>query len=188
MGKGTTTTQAGSGVQERQPTAEETQMNKYDLALREATQSGMIGMNQAALGLGEQLLKGGELPGWMSGITGGINDAVVNSMIGQQGRDIQAGMASNNMLDSGTNAALSARGGRETRTGVAQWNLQNNLNALSLALTGNVQLQEPIMSNSSAYGSRLTTLGQTTKSYTGTSRTEKDKQGGFWGSASLGLF
>lgn len=168
MGKGGGTTQAGTTVQERQPTAEETRLNQLDVELREKTQGGLIGMNTEALSLGTQLLKGGELPGWMSGITGGINDAVINSMIGQQGRDIQAGMASNNMLDSGTNAAVSARGGREVRTGVAQWNLQNQLNALSLALTGNVQLQEPIMQSSSGMGQRLTTLGQTTKNFNST--------------------
>lgn len=188
MGKGTTTTQSGSGVQERQPTAEEKRLNQLDVQLREATNPMMMEMQTMGLGLGTQLLSGSTpLPGWMKDLESGISPEVTQSIVDQSLKDVDTKMAGQGLMDSGTRASVMSRTSGDIRRASEEYNIGNKLNLLNLALTGQAQVQSPILGFSGQLGQRLTTLGPTTKSYSGTSTTQKNSQGGFWGASTFGL-
>ena len=170
-GSGSEQTQSGSTVQQRQPTAEETRLNQLDVELREATNPLTIAIQKTGLGLGNQLLSGKTpLPGWMYNLTEGIDEPTINSMVENSLRDVDARMAGYGLMDSGTRAAVEGRTSGDIRRAVAEYNIGNKLNLLNLALTGQAQIQQPGLGYSSTLGSRLQSLGATTKSYTGESR------------------
>jgi len=163
MGKGSSQQTSSSGTVTRQPTAEETQLNKMDVALREATQPGLIEMQKSGYALGNQLLQGKDLPGWMQGMANGIDPNVTRSIVGQSMNDVNAGMAGRGLLDSGTAAAVGARASGDIRRAAEEFNIGNKLNMLNLALTGQAQIQQPTLGFSSGLGQRLSNLAGTTQ-------------------------
>jgi hypothetical protein len=148
---------------ERQPTAEETRLNQLDIQLREATQPGMMATQQAGLTLAEKLLKGEEpLPGFFQQLAGGISPEVTQDIVNQSMRDIMPSFQSSGLMDSGVAASISARTSADIRRASEEFNIGNKLNLLNLALSGQAQIQSPIMSQAANLGGRLTTLGSTT--------------------------
>ena len=136
--KGTSVTNTTS---ERQPTAEETRLNQLDIQLREGTQAGMMGTQQAGLSLAEKLLKGENLPGYLQDLAGGISPDVTNSIVQQSLKDIMPSFQSSGILDSGVAAEISARTAGDIRRASEEFNIGNRLNMLNLALSGQAQIQ-----------------------------------------------
>ena len=165
MGKGMSSqTTDSSGTQTRQPTAEETRLNQLDVQLREATNPYLQEMQTQGLRLGTQLLKGDTpLPGWMAGMESGINPDVTRSIVGQSMNDVNAGMAGKGLLDSGTAAAVGARTSGDIRRAAEEFNIGNKLNMLNLALTGQAQIQQPVLGFSANVGQRLNNLASTSQ-------------------------
>lgn len=82
------------------------------------------------------------------------------------------------LLDSGVNAAVSGRTSGDIRRQAAEYNIGNLQNLLNLALSGQAQVQQPIVGMSGILNQRLAGLGSTTSNYTSTQRHTPAYQGG----------
>lgn len=165
MGKGGSSQETqSSGSTTRQPTAEERALTKMDLSLREKTDPYLAPMQIQGLKLGEQLLSGTTpLPGWMAGMEKGISPEITQSIVDESLRDVNTQMAGQGLMDSGTRASLISRTSGDIRRAAEEFNIGNKLNMLNLALTGQAQIQQPILGFSGNLGQRLTTTGTTTQ-------------------------
>lgn len=164
MGKEkTTSTTVVNEKSERQPTAEETRLNQLDIQLREATQPGLIKTQTAGLDLAEQLLRGSEpLPGFFQELSGGISPQIQSEIAQEAVKDILPSFQAGGLLESGVAADIAARTAGDIRRATQEFNIGNRLNLLNLALSGQAQIQSPILSQAANLGNRLTTLGATT--------------------------
>jgi hypothetical protein len=149
------------------PSAEETRLNQLDLQSREANQQGITDMQKNSLNLGNLLLTGQNLPGYLQGLPGGISPEVTQSIVDQSLRDIRPGFQQGGILDSGVAASISARTAGDIRRGSAEFNLNNLQQLLNLAVGGQAQIQQPILAQSQALGGRLAGLRSTNTSGTG---------------------
>jgi hypothetical protein len=163
MGKEKSVTTTNQTV-ERQPTAEETRLNQLDVALREATQGGLIGTQTAGLDIAQKLLRGENLPGYLQDLAGGISPEVTSGIVQQSLKDIMPSFQSAGIIDSGVAAEISGRTAGDIRRASEEFNIGNRLNLLNLALSGQAQIQSPVLSNAANLGQRLGTLGQITMS------------------------
>ena len=179
MGSTKTVTQSSgqqSGSTQYTPTAEETELNKLGLEQARASQSGQIDLQKQGLYLGNQLLQGKELPGYLQGLPGGIDEKTISGISDRAIKDIQPYMQSAGLLDSGVNAAISARTSADIRNQSAQFNINNLMQLLNQGLGGQAQVQQPISMGSSALGGRLGALAGTTSTgnYSGTSTASRN--------------
>jgi hypothetical protein len=150
-------------VTERQPTAAEDRLNVLQGNMMEATAPYQQRTQIAGLQLSEMLLKGEEpLPGYFQQLSGGISPEVTQSIVNQSLKDIAPSFQSAGILDSGVAASISARTAGDIRRASEEFNIGNRLNLLNLALSGQAQVQAPVLGVSSQLGQRLGTLGATT--------------------------
>jgi hypothetical protein len=156
-----------TSVTERQPTAAEERLNTLQGNMMEATAPYQQATQVAGLQLSEMLLKGQEpLPGYFQQLSGGISPEVTQSIVDQSLKDIAPSFQSAGILDSGVAASISARTAGDIRRASEEFNIGNRLNLLNLALSGQAQVQAPVLGVSSQLGERLGTLGKTTSSGT----------------------
>lgn len=147
---------------EREPTAEEKRLNQLEIARQEAAQSGLISMQTSGLDLATKLLRGEELPGYLQNLAQGISPQVTSSIVQESLKDIAPSFQSAGIIDSGVAAEISARTAGDIRRASEEFNIGNRLNLLNLALSGQAQIQQPVLSSAANLGQRLTTLGKTT--------------------------
>lgn len=167
-GGGTTVVQSGSSSQSRELTPEEKELQAMDLELRKKTDPFLAPMQMQGLQLGTQLLSGTTpLPGWMADLEKGISPEMTDSIVDQSLRDVDTRMAGQGLMDSGTRASVMSRTSGDIRRASEEYNIGNRLNLLNLALTGQAQIQQPILGFSGNLGQRLTTTGTTTKNFSG---------------------
>lgn len=140
------------------PTPEEREYNRLMLENFKAAQPGQQALQGNALGLGNKLLQGQDLPGYLKGLPGGISEDVTNSITKQTLADIYPQFQSSGILDSGTAAQISSRTAADVRNQSAQFNIQNLSQLLNLALGGQAQIQQPINQQSSMLGNQLAGL------------------------------
>ena len=141
--EGTSTSQ-----QTIQPTAEETELNKLRLARERQLDPSILRTQQQGLDLISQLLAGGTgggLPGFLSGLPGGISPEVTQDIVNRSLGDVRAGLQGGGLLDSGVRSELEARTSADIRTQSEQFNLQNLQQLLNLAVGGQSQVQAPIL-------------------------------------------
>jgi len=143
------------------PTPEQTELDKLQLEQARASQAGQIDIQKQGLFLGSQLLQGKDLPGYLQGLPGGIDEDTVNSIAQSAMRDIQPGMQKAGLLDSGINASISARTSADIRTQAKQFNIQNLMQLLNQGLGGQAQVQAPIQTGAASLGGRLGALAGT---------------------------
>lgn len=153
-----------------QATPEETELNKLDLALRQETQPQLIDVNKLALGLSGNLLSGQDLPGYLQKLPGGISPEVTQDIVNQSLKDVANQAQYSGILDSGTAGALATRTSADVRTQAEQFNLQNLLQLLNLAVGSSAQVQSPIQ----GFGNQLSQRLQGLRS-TSTTTTTKEK-------------
>jgi len=179
------------------PTAEETKLNQLDLQLREQNQGAMGDIQKNSLNLGNLLLQGLQLPGYLSGLPGGIDEGVTNSLVQQSLRDIKPSFQQGGILDSGVAASIGARTAGDIRMNSAQFNLQNLQQLLNLAVGGQAQIQQPQISQAGMLGQRLAglhtvnqtgTTNQTTTSMNPFMKSFQTSLGSSLGSGSFGNF
>lgn len=178
---GDNTKQQSSGSQQQSsstqytPTAEETAYNKLKLGTATDLEPQIKDVQSQGLTLSSQLLRGQGLPGYLSNLPGGISPDVTQSIVNQSLKDIQPQFQQSGLLDSGVNAAISARTSSDIRNQAAQFNLGNLMQLLNLGVGGQAQVQAPIEGFSSQLSGRLAGLrGVSTtgsSSYNGISRT-----------------
>ena len=155
-------------VTERQPTAAEDRLNVLQGNMMEATAPYQQATQVAGLQLSEMLLKGQEpLPGYFNELSQGISPDVTQSIVDQSLKDIAPSFQSAGILDSGVAASISARTAGDIRRASEEFNIGNRLNLLNLALSGQAQVQAPVLGVSSQLGQRLGTLGRTTGTSSG---------------------
>jgi len=165
----TTTTTDSNQTQKATPTAEETRLNQLDLQLREQGQEGLGRVQASGLNLSDLLLRGLNLPGNLEGLPGGISEGVTQDLVNQSLRDIKPGFQQGGILDSGVAASVSARTAGDIRRGSAEFNINNLMQLLNLAVGGQAQVQQPILAQSQALGGRLAGLRSINQTGTGTS-------------------
>jgi len=169
-GEKTTQAQETTQTTTPQPTAQETELSQLELERQRAVQQPLIETQQQGLGLINALLTGStELPGFFGEIGRGISPEVTGDIVQESLRDITPSFQSQGILDSGTRASISARTAGDIRRGSAEFNLGNKLNLLNLALSGQAQVQQPLMAQSQLLSSRLAGLRPVTSTGTGSS-------------------
>lgn len=173
----TTVVQSGSSTSSREPTAEETELNRLQLEREKYLDPYLRDVQGKALSLSGQLLSGDQnLPGWMGGLAGGISPDVTSSIVQESLSDIQPQFQRSGLLDSGVNAAISARVAGDIRRASEEFNIGNRLNLLNMALGGQYQAQQPTLGYTSILSQRLAGLGQTTTSNYGSQTTTYPRQ------------
>ena len=152
-----------------QPTEEETELNKLLLERQRAAQPSLLSNDQLALALSGQLLSGQGLPGNLAGLPGGINEEVTQQIVDDSLEDVATSAQFSGILDSGVAAELGARTSADIRTQSEQFNINNLLQLLNLALGSPAQVQAPIASSSQQLSQALAGLRGVTQ--TGRQRT-----------------
>ena len=126
---------------------------------------------QAAFGdLALKLGRGEDLPGFLSGLPGGIGPELTSEIAQKAVEDIRPGLNQQGIIDSGTARELEAIVAGETRRGSAQFNLNNLLQLLNIGVGGQAQVQAPAIQSQGLLGQRL--AGLRPVSSTGTSTTK----------------
>jgi hypothetical protein len=126
----------GSSTTTPTPTAEETALNKLQLEEFQASSPARRALTQSGLNLGNLLLTGQPLPGFLSGLPGGISPEVTTSITDQALRDVNTQLAASGagtFLESGASQAIGARTAGDIRNQAAQFNLQQLAQLLNLA-------------------------------------------------------
>ena len=171
-GERTTTTSQGTQTSNQTQTATMTPEERELLNLRiereRATQSGMIGAQSAGLDLVKQLLQGTEpLPGFFQQMSAGISPTVTQDIVNQSMADIAPKFSQYGLLDSGTHASVAGRISGDIRRASEEFNIGNKFNLLNLALSGQAQVQQPLMAQSQMLGSQLAGLRSVNSSGSG---------------------
>mgnify|MGYP001558513834 CR=1 FL=1 len=135
----------------------------WGLQFKQASETNpyLMAMQKAGLGLGTSMLKGGELPGWLKGLEKGISPEMTNEFSQQALRDISPQMQASGIMDSGVAASVMARTSGDIRRASAEFNIGNRLNLLNLALSGQAQIQQPVISQQQSYLAGLKGTGAT---------------------------
>jgi len=170
-GERTKTQTSGTQQQSAQytPTAEETELNKLDLANRRELNPQLLDVQKQGLEVSSQLLRGQALPGYLQGLPGGISPQVTQSLVDRSIRDIQPNMQLSGLLDSGVNASISARSSADIRNQSEQFNLQNLMQLLNVGVGGQAQVQAPIEGFGAQLSNRLSGLRNISQSGSGSS-------------------
>ena len=154
-----TTTQVINQTQTPKPTPEETRLNQLQIQATEATQPQLIEAQKSGLSLINQLLAGQEqLPGFFTQLGQGISPQITNDIVQQSLRDIMPSFQQSGILDSGVAASIAGRTAGDIRRASEEFNIGNRLNLLNLALSGQAQVQQPILGQAEMLGSRLAGL------------------------------
>lgn len=141
------------------PTPEETRLNQLQIQATEQTQPQLIAAQQSGLNLINQLLSGQEnLPGFFTQLGKGISPEITNEIVQQSLRDIAPQFQQSGILDSGVAASIAGRTAGDIRRASEEFNIGNRLNLLNLALSGQAQVQQPILGQAEMLGSRLAGL------------------------------
>lgn len=152
--------QTTSTQQQRvEPTEEESELNRLALERVRASQGGQIQVQESGLNLINQLLTGGELPGALSQLTGGISEEALQTQAERAARVSAEQFQGLGIVDSGVAF-------RETSRDIAsnllfpaeQFNIQNLQQLLNQALGGQAQVQAPLLGQQQNLGNRLTGL------------------------------
>jgi len=140
------------------PTAEETELNRLLLERTRAGQAGAIQTQESGFNLINQLLTGGELPGNLAGLAGGIDEDVTNRIVQQSIEDVRSQAQSQGLLNSGVLAQLESETSAGIRAGAEQFNIQNLQQLLNLAAGGQAQNQALIGQGTGQLGQSLSGL------------------------------
>jgi hypothetical protein len=145
-------------VQETKATPEERELNELQLERARAAQPGQIGIQQAGLDVGQALLRGQALPGYLEPLPGGISEESISRMVGQSLEDVASQANVYGILDSGVAQELATETAADIRARSEQFNLQNLAQLLNLAVGGQAQIQSPLLTQTSQLGTQLAGL------------------------------
>lgn len=118
------------------PTAEETALNQLQLSQAQAADPLTRLIQQSGLTLGNLLLTGQELPGYLKALPGGISEDVTNDITNKSLRDLNTQLAfsgAGSFLESGASQSMGVRTAADIRNQAAQFNTQNLAQLLNLA-------------------------------------------------------
>ena len=159
MGKEKTTQNAETKTETKyEASPEEREYLARQNKLLAAGEQDQISLNRNASELINQLLRGQDLPGYLKQIPYGISEDVTGAISKQAIADITPQFQSSGILDSGVAAQIAARTSSDIRNQSAQFNLQNLSQLLNLAVGGQSQVQQPLLTTSGQYGQSLSGL------------------------------
>jgi len=139
-------------------TEEEKELNKLNLELRRKAQPGLIDVQESGLDLASMLLGGGQLPGYLERLPGGISPEVTQRIVDESLEDVATSAQFGGILDSGVAKELATEASSDIRTQSEQFNLQILQNLLSAGLGGQMQIQQPITTQSGQLSQALAGL------------------------------
>lgn len=144
------------------------QLDQYKTLLPQST-----AMQQSGFNLGNSLLNGQALPGYLNGLPGGIDKGVQDSIVQESLRQITPQFQAGGILNSGSAAAISARTAADVYRNSAQFNIQNLQQLLNLAVGGQAIPQATNLANTNTLSGSLqglrsmNTSGNTTQTQIG---------------------
>lgn len=174
-------------------TPEQTEMNKLQLQQFKDLQPQSTAMQQSGFTLGNNLLNGQPLPGYLNGLPGGIDKATQDSIVQESLRQITPQFQQGGILNSGAAASISARTAGDVYRNSAQFNVQNLQQLLNLAVGGQAIPQATNLANTQTLSGSLqglrsfNTSGNTTQTQLGQNPFVNSFQQGFGGAAGKGL-
>ena len=139
-------------------TPEEREMERAQLEQFRQVSPYQTQVQKSGLNLSNLLLGGQQLPGYLQGLTGGIDENQIQNIVRQSLRDIPTSLQASGILDSGEGQEYYARQAAGVRSNVAQFNIQNLQQLLNQALGGQAQVQQPINQATGMLGSQLAGL------------------------------
>ena len=159
---GDKTTTVSSQQQTVKATPEETELNRLALERARAAQQGVLQTQESGLNLSNLLLTGQQLPGNLSGLTGGISPEAIGAQATQLTGQNMANFNSMGLADSGVAF-------RETSKDIAnnllfpaeQFNIQNLMQLLNQAFGGQAAVQSPIQGSANTLSQSLAGLRST---------------------------
>ncbi len=158
MGKSKETTTVQT-EQKATPTPQELEMQQIQLDQYKRTAGPQTDVQLGGLNLINQLLRGEtNLPGFFGAVGQGINPDITNSIVKQSLNDLYPQFQSQGILDSGTAASVAGRTAGDIRMGAEEYNLNNKLNLLNMAMGGQAQIQQPLLQQSQMLNSQLAGL------------------------------
>jgi len=154
----------------------ERELQELELERQRAVQPGQIETQTTGLNLVNLLLSGEEpLPGFFQELSQGISPEITESIVQESLRDIAPQFQSVGILDSGVAASVSGRIAGDIRRGTEEFNIGNRFNLLNLALSGQAQVQQPLLAQSQILSSRIAGLRPVTTQGTTTARTQSNQ-------------
>ena len=169
MGKSKTTVESNTtSVQKAEMSPEERECYQIENAQLQRTSGPQTDVQLQGLSLINQLLSGStNLPGFMGDMGKGITDEMATDMSRQAVGDIMPMLQQQGLLDQPVGAYVAARTAGDIRRGVAEFNIGNKQNLLNLALSGQAQVQQPILAQQGMMSNRLAGLRTVTGSSSG---------------------
>lgn len=158
MGKSkeTTTTQTETKAT---PTPQELEMQQLQLDQFKRTSGPQTDVQLSGLNLINRLLQGEtNLPGFFGQVGQGISPEITSGIVQQSLQDLYPQFQQQGILDSGTAASIAGRTAGDIRRGSAEYNLNNKLNLLNMALGGQAQIQQPLLQQSQMLNNQLAGL------------------------------
>lgn len=194
MGSNKTTNQSVTNSQTTpQATPEQTQMNQLQLQQYQSLLPSSTQMQQSGFNVGNALLNGQQLPGYLNSIPGGIDQATQDSIVQESLRQITPQFQQGGILNSGAAASIASRTAGDIYRNSAQFNVQNLQQLLNLAVGGQAIPQQTGLQNSQQLSSSLqglrsfSTTGQGTQTQLGQNPFVNSFEQGFGGAAGKGL-
>lgn len=173
--KGTSTTvQNTTQTVERELSAEEKRLLQLEVQGREATAPAQTALNLASLDTATRLIKGEVPTGLYGDLYAGISPEITQDIVKQSLRDINPQFQQAGIIDSGVAAEISARTAGDIRRATEEFNIGNRLNLLNLALSGQAQVQTPVLNRQALLNQQLVSSSPitTTGTSTGTTTTK----------------
>lgn len=200
----TTSQQSAQSTTTARP--QEAELNQLQLEQMRAVQPQAIEIQKNAYNLGNLLLQGQDLPGFLSSLPKGataeqiplsagiFDEGMTNEIVKNALRDIYPQFQAMGLpIESGVAASVAGRTAGDIRRGVAKGNLErqlaireanlnvsqntqyqnmnNLLNLLNLAVGGQAQIQQPVLSTGGTLGNRLAGLRSVSQTGTTTGAT-----------------
>ena len=162
-----TTTVVQSGTQQATATPEERELMQMQIDQQKRLGPQQEALQVSSMDLVSKMLAGEtELPGFFGQIGRGISPEITGEISQKAVADLMPSFQSSGIMDSGVAASVAGRTAGDIRRVSEEFNIGNKLNLLNLALSGQAQVQQPILAQSSQLASQLAGLRAITTSGT----------------------
>ena len=162
-----TTVIQSSGTQQATATPEERELMQMQIEQQKRIGPQQEALQVSSMDLVSKMLAGEtELPGFFGQIGRGISPEITGEISQKAVADLMPSFQSSGIMDSGVAASVAGRTAGDIRRVSEEFNIGNKLNLLNLALSGQAQVQQPILAQSSQLASQLAGLRAITTSGT----------------------
>ena len=141
-----------------QATPQEEELNEILLNRTRATDKAMTEVQSNSLSLVNSLLTGQDLPGYLGTLPGGIDESTIGNIVKNSIEDVGSYTNYLGITDSGQAKELGVSTASDIRTNAKQFNLQNLMQLLNIAVGGQATAQSPIMGQTGMLSQNLAGL------------------------------